>query len=234
VKTLHNPIIIGAISSVIIGGVIFVMLQTIMSGPTIYDDKNKLLLSVGKGENNGNCMNIDQIKNQISFNLKLPTYLPKGYEFECGSGRNFDLNLLYKNNITPQDKSSGISLDLKQIQNGAISIMIIDEKDMLGKKNFEAEHGNITQIEVDMIQHANEKNPSINLQLVKFNGNIGWANDGCNGCGKQIANFSNNTIADNTFPVPSRIQFYDENGIIYFVQADLPLDELMLVAESIK
>jgi hypothetical protein len=32
-KTLHNPIIVGMISSVVIGGVIFVMFQTIISGP---------------------------------------------------------------------------------------------------------------------------------------------------------------------------------------------------------
>jgi hypothetical protein len=38
VKTLHNPIIIGLISSAIIGGVIFVMFQTIVSGPETTPD----------------------------------------------------------------------------------------------------------------------------------------------------------------------------------------------------
>lgn len=187
---------------------------------------------VSPTKSNLSCDTVGDIKKITDFNIKLPTYLPQNYVLASCQAIPFEAQIMYNDErlISGYQK---ISIgDPKQIANGAIYLYIINKKGILGEEQFTREIGNTTSYVLQTIKEVNGKNPSLKMMEVNINGIIGWANERCETCGMQTANFDNNTIVNYT-PTPSRIKFYDENGVVYFFQAGISLNELIKVAESI-
>ena len=77
-------------------------------------------------------------------------------------------------------------------------------------------------------------NPSLQPQLIRINGILAYAVDSCPDCGIQTANFTDGTFIQKSTSTETKIKFIDENGINYMLKTTLPLDELILVAESLQ
>jgi len=77
-----------------------------------------------------------------------------------------------------------------------------------------------------------ESNPSLEPQLIGINGMLAYAVDSCNDCGIQTVNFTDGAFIQKSTFTETKIKFIDEDGINYMLKTTLPLDELILVAES--
>ncbi|MGI0057106.1 MAG: hypothetical protein ACREAK_07000, partial [Nitrosarchaeum sp.] len=185
---------------------------------------------------NPNCMNMETVGQFAQFQFKIPT-LPPGYALECGSANTYEIHLLYSDkpsvNISDDHKSLQDNLEGK-ISQGGIYLFIFDEKDFLGQQRFESDIGDTNKLIVERYDAAIKENPNLNLQLIQINGRTAWANESCTNCGQQSIDFSDGKVIENKFEVPTRIYWYDENGVVYYLKANMPLDTLKQVAESLK
>jgi len=188
------------------------------------------------GNLNPNCMSQANVHIFAQFSVKEPVNLPSGYKFQCGSADNHEAHLLYGQQAltTPNNTGSFQESLNEQIANGAIYLHLVDEKDILGNERFATEVGNTTQRTVDVYHEIIRLNPSLQPKLVNINGITAWVNEACETCGKQTADFGNGKILQNSFAVPARVQFYDQNGILYTLQSNMPLQDLIKVAESLR
>ncbi|MEX0656256.1 MAG: hypothetical protein WD154_01760 [Nitrosopumilaceae archaeon] len=192
-----------------------------------------LFALVEQTSGNGNCTSIEDINKITEFDLKLLIYLPSDYIFVACQGNPFEAQIMYQNKDVISNNESLFGNVHEHVANGAIYLYVLNEKNFLGEEQFQKAVGNSTSHILETIKEANEKNPSLNMIQVNIQGNVGWANDICDACGKQIANFPNNTIVQYT-STPARIKFYDENDVLYFFQSNIPLDELIKVTESLR
>lgn len=174
------------------------------------------------------CMNLATIKQNVRFDLKTPAYLPEEYSYLCGDGLegSSEARLLY-GKPELKDSTGLIGEAYKHVDRGAIFLYSRVQPDQ------EQGSGNYTAYILDTIREANQKNPSIELRQISINGNVGWANERCGSCGEQTADFTDDTIT-HTAGAPSRIKFADENNVVYFFQANIPLEDLVRVAESVR
>jgi hypothetical protein len=63
---------------------------------------------------------------------------------------------------------------------------------------------------------------------------LAYAVDSCPDCGMQTANFTDGTFIQKSTSTETKIKFKDEYGVSYMLKTTLPLDELILVAESLR
>ncbi|MGY5149547.1 MAG: hypothetical protein ACW9W3_05740 [Candidatus Nitrosopumilus sp. bin_68KS] len=174
-----------------------------------------------------NCMTIKQSKETAPF-FKIPTYLPEGYSYVCSqSGTPTESYIVYHN----QEILNWNIPEL--VSSGAIFIYQIDERSMLDDKKYQT-IGTPEQRIQETYDDVIKNNPSLNPQLITINGMMAYAVDSCSDCGMQIANFTDGTFIQKSTSTETKIKFIDENGINYMLETTLPLDELILVAESLR
>lgn len=174
-----------------------------------------------------NCMTLEQNKETAPF-FKTPAYLPEGYFHVCSqSGTPSESYIVYHH----QEILNWNIPEL--ISDGAIFIYQIDERNIVGAEKLET-FGTAEQRIQETYDDVMKNNPSLNPQLITINGMIAYAVDSCSDCGMQIANFTDGTSIQESTSTTTRIKFIDENGINYMLETTLPLDELILVAESLQ
>jgi hypothetical protein len=174
-----------------------------------------------------NCMTLEQSKETAPF-FKTPTYLPEGYFHVCSqSGTPFESYIVYHN----QEILYWNIPEL--VSDGAIFIYQIDEKNIVGEEKFETLRTAEQRIQEDY-DGVMKANPSLQPQLIRINGILAYAVDSCPDCGIQTANFTDGTFIQKSTSTETKIKFIDENGINYMLKTTLPLDELLLVAESLQ
>jgi hypothetical protein len=175
-------------------------------------------------------MTLEKSKDTATF-FKVPSHLPDGYSFKCSfSGTPYELYMIFHNKKVPDEWVSNYP---QLISDGAIFIHQTDEKRFVGEKEF-ATYGSTTQRIQDMYDEVMMENPSLHPQLLRINGMLAYANDSCNDCGMQTANFTDGTIIQKSTSTEAKIKFIDENGVNYFLKAGIPLNELIKVAESLQ
>jgi len=174
-----------------------------------------------------NCMTIKQSKETAPF-FKTPTYLPKGYSHVCSqSGTPSESYIVYHN----QEILNWNIPEL--ISDGAFFIYQIDERSIVDEDKF-ATLGTAEQRIQEDYDGVMKVNPSLQPQLLRINGMLAYAVDSCPDCGIQTANFTNGTFIQKSTSTETKIKFIDENGVNYMLKTTLPLDELILVAESLR
>ncbi len=176
------------------------------------------------------CMTLEKSKDTATF-FKIPSYLPDGYSFKCSfSGTPYESYMIFHNKKVPD---GWISNYPELISDGAIFIFQTDEKRLVGEKEF-AIYGSATQRIQDTYDGVMVENPSLHPQLIQINGMLAYAVDSCNDCGIQTANFTDGTVIQKHTSAETKIKFIDENGVKYSLQAGIPLNELIKVAESLQ
>lgn len=184
---------------------------------------------------NPDCMTQKDVSTITLFGVKEPHSLPSNYKFQCGIAGIHEAYLLYGTSTIPPGTNESLkSIFGQQAEQGSIYLTIIDEKGILGDANFTIEVGNTSKRITDEYNYIIQKNPSLHPELIKINGVTAWANEACLGCGKQTAYFHDGTILHHSYDVPSRIQFYDKNGIMYNLQSNVSLYSLKQIAESMR
>jgi len=174
-----------------------------------------------------NCMTIEQSKDTAPF-FKTPAYLPEGYSHVCSqSGTPFESYIVYYYREFPNWQIP------KLVNDGAIFIYQIDERNMMGDQKFQT-YGSPEQRIQETYDSVMEANPSLNPQLITINGMLAYAVDSCPDCGMQIANFADGTSIQKSTSTETKIKFIDENGVTYMLKTTLPLSELVKVAESLQ
>lgn len=177
------------------------------------------------------CMSLDEVNAVSTIRIKSPD-LPDGYAFHCGQASLYESELLFAKGSA--EKGATVKENLNQkIQDGAIHVYITDLKSKVGQEDFQKEIGNVDEQTIREYEHIKQLNPSLNAQLVEINGKKAWAYDACENCGKQTATFEDGSEIANSFAVPARILFYDDNGIRYFLESNRPLSDLIEVAKSL-
>lgn len=175
------------------------------------------------------CMSsMEEIKRLTNFEFKTPS-LPQGYYLECGIIQGPKAIMLFTtDNIASRFDSKSLFDNLgSKIDAGAVYLQVVDEtfgqkKSEMSLKEMESKISKIID---------NSQNPDIKLRMIEINDVPAVANSRCDDCENGIANFVNETIVTSN-GVPARIFFYDDNGISYFLQSNIPLDDLESIAES--
>jgi len=175
-------------------------------------------------------MTLEQSKDIAPF-FKVPSYLPEGYSMKCSqSGMPYESYIIYHN----KDVSGGWMANLHiLIENGAIFIHQTDERNLVGEEKF-ATIGSAEQRIQETYDDVMENNPLLNPQLIRINGMLAYAVDSCPDCGMQTADFPDGTSIQKSTSTETKIKFKDEYGVSYMLKTTLPLDELILVAESLQ
>jgi len=119
------------------------------------------------------------------------------------------------------------------IEDGAIFILQTDDRNIVGEEKF-ATIGTAEQRIQKTYDSVMESNPSLQPQLIRINGMLAYAVDSCPDCGINTADFPDGTSIQTSTSTQTRIKFIDENGIKYTLETTLPLNELILVAESLQ
>ena len=177
---------------------------------------------------NTGCMTIEQSKHVASF-FKTPTYLPEGYSHVCSrSGMPFESYIVYYNQEFPNNWQIP-----ELVNEGAIFIYQIDERNFVGTEKFET-FGTAEQRIQETYDEVMTKNPSLHPQLIRINGMLAFTVDSCNDCGVQTANFTDGTIIQKSTSSEAKIKFIDDNGTHYLLKAGIPLSELIKVAKSLQ
>ncbi|WP_179370635.1 hypothetical protein [Nitrosopumilus ureiphilus] len=181
-------------------------------------------------EINRSCMTLDQSKDIAPF-FKVPAYLPEGYSIKCSmSGMPYESYILIHNKDV-SDKWIG-KMHM-YIEDGAIFILQTDERNLVGEEKFET-LGTAEQRIQETYDDVMENNPSLNPQLIRINGMLAYAVDSCPDCGIQIVDFPDGTSIQTSTSTETKIKFNDESGVSYMLKTTLPLDELILVTESLQ
>ena len=180
-------------------------------------------------EINTMCMTLEKSKDTATF-FKVPSYLPDGYSFECSFlGTPYESYMIFHNKKIPDE----LDLRIEQlILDGAIFIHQTDERNFVGAEKFET-IGTPEQRIQETYDSVMDGNPSLNPQLIRINGMLAYAVDSCSDCGMQTANFTDGVIIQKT-ATEAKIKFIDKNGVNYFINAGIPLNELIKVAESLQ
>lgn len=174
-----------------------------------------------------NCMTLAQNKETAPF-FKTPTYLPEGYSHVCSqSGTPSESYIVYHH----QEILNWNIPEL--VSDGAIFLYQIDERNIVGAEKLET-LGTAEQRIQETYDSVMNANPSLQPQLIKINGMLAYAVDSCPDCGMQTANFADGTFVQKSTSTETKIKFIDENGTNYMLKTTLPLDELILVAESLQ
>ncbi|MGY5148398.1 MAG: hypothetical protein ACW9W4_10410 [Candidatus Nitrosopumilus sp. bin_7KS] len=174
-----------------------------------------------------NCMTLEQNKETAPF-FKTPAYLPNGYSHVCSqSGTPSESYIVYHHKEI-------LNWNIPElISDGAIFIYQIDERNILDAEKLETLGTAEQRIQEDY-DSVIESNPSLQPQLIRVNEILANAVDSCPDCGMQTANFADGTFIQKSTSTETKIKFIDENGINYMLKTSLPLDELILVAESLQ
>ena len=174
-----------------------------------------------------NCMTLEQNKETAPF-FKTPAYLPEGYSHVCSqSGTPSESYIVYHHKEI-------LNWNIPElIGDDAIFIYQIDERNILGEEKLET-LGTAERRIQETYDSVIESNPSLQPQLIRVNGMLAYAVDSCPDCGMQTANFADGTFILKSTSTETKIKFIDENGINYMLKTALPLDELILVAESLQ
>jgi hypothetical protein len=178
------------------------------------------------------CMNLDEANTISTLKINSPT-LPTGFTLHCGQASLYEAEFLFADGSAQKGTTVKENL-LEKIQNGAIHVHITDLKSKVGQADFQKEIGNVDEQIVKEYEHIKQVNPSLNPQIVQINGKKAWAYEACEKCGKQTATFEDGSELTNSFAVPARIEFYDDNGIRYFLESNRPLSDLIGVAKSLQ
>lgn len=183
--------------------------------------------SESNSEINRNCMTLKQSKDIAPF-FKTPTYLPEGYSFTCSrSGTPFESYIVYYDKVFPNNWQIH-----ELVSDGAIFIYQIDERNMVGDKEFQT-YGSPEQRTRGTYDDVMKNNPSLNPQLITVNGMLAYAVDSCPDCGMQTANFADGTSIQESTSTKTRIKFIDD-GVTYMLETTMPLQELIKIAESLQ
>ncbi len=179
-------------------------------------------------EINRSCMTLEQSKETAPF-FKVPSHLPDGYSMKCSmSGTPSESYIIYHN----KDVSDGWLGKLHElIDGGAIFIHQVDERNIVDKEKY-ATFGSPEQRMQDTYDDVMIQNPSLQPQLIRINEILAYAVDSCTDCGMQTADFADGTLIQKSTSTETKIKFIDEDGVTYMLKTTLPLDELILVAES--
>lgn len=178
------------------------------------------------------CMNLDEVNTISTLKIRMPT-LPTGFTLHCGQASLYESELLFAEGSAETGATVKENLPQK-IQNGAIHVYITDLKGKVGEDDFQKEIGNVDVQIVKEYEHIKQVNPSLNPQLIQINGKKAWAYEACEDCGKQTATFEDGSEIVNSFAVPARIEFYDDNGVRYFLESNRPLSDLVEVAKTLQ
>jgi hypothetical protein len=178
------------------------------------------------------CMSLDEVNAISTMKVRSPT-LPAGFTLHCGQASLYEAELLFAEGSAEKGATVKENM-LQKIQNGAIHVYITDLKSKVGNEDFQKEIGNVDEQIVKEYEHIKQVNPSLDPQLVQINGKKAWAYEACEECGKQTATFEDGSEITNSFAVPSRVEFYDDNGIRYFLESNRPLSDLIDVARSLQ
>lgn len=170
---------------------------------------------------NPNCLSIDDVKG-IKRDLKLPSYLPQGYEYKCGIAQEAEANLLYWNQSV--DKSSYQLDTISSVSNerGSIFFRVADYPEIT----------NSTKAVMDDYNNILTNNPALKPQLIDINGKLAWGHEAVPNGGKQAAEFSDGKVITNTYDMPARLRIYDNGQLIRF-EGFVPLEELVKMARSL-
>lgn len=207
--------------------------DTCEPGPSIaegYCKDGKEIFFASNSEINYNCMTLEQSKDIAPF-FKIPSFLPEGYSVKCSSsGMPYESYVIYHN----RDVSDGWKGKLHElIEGGAIFIHQVDERNMIDEEKY-ATLGSAEQRIQSTYDSVMESNPSLQPQMIRINGMLMYAVDSCHDCGMQTADFPDGTIIQKSTSTETKIKFIDEDGITYMLKTTLPLDELIMVAESLQ
>jgi len=155
--------------------------------------------------------------------VKVPSYLPTGYNLICADGTE-DVVLLFYGDSKPIEAGKANRDDL--IKNGAI---------LVGTKLFNNETDSAYYVKDRKaeIEHLFDGNPQLKTRLTEINGNLAAVREMCKDCGQSILTYQNGTsIQTGGFPLPSVITYYDGDQM-YRIEAYKPSQELEKIANSL-
>lgn len=170
---------------------------------------------------NPNCLSLDGVKG-IKPDLKLPAYIPAGYEYKCGIAQDAEANLLYWNQPLDRASYQFDTINSMSTERGSIFFRVADAQEIT----------NSTKAVMDDYENILKNNPSLKPQLLDINGKTAWGHEAVPGGGKQTATFPDGQVITNTFDMPARLRIYDHGQIIRF-EGFVPLDELVKMAKSL-
>lgn len=159
-------------------------------------------------------------KTEGKIQVKEPSYLPNGYNFQCADGSTDSLLLFY---------GDGRSIDMEKanrndlIANGSILIATRRADPQVTDRDYEIKH-----------MFDNKTNPDQKTRLTDINGNLAAVREQCTDCGKGFITYENGTtVQTGSFGLPSDIIYYD-GGQQYLIEANMPSEVLEKIAISIK
>lgn len=152
---------------------------------------------------------------KVKYKIKTPHVLPVGYSLQgvdVVSSKGVEMVTLYYwdrplCNIG-NDLAGGPTL------NGAVIIRIANSL-------------RVPESHAEMIDAVNKVVPKYNMHQLVINGNTAIGYDSSNGLSTSAVNAS-----EDAFPYPARI-FFVSNKILYNIEANMPLEDLVKIAESI-
>ena len=181
----------------------------------------QLATTTSTPETNPNCLSLDDVRG-IKHDLRLPIYLPEGYEYKCGIAQDAEANLLYWDEQIDRGSYQFDAISSVSTERGSIFFRVADAPEIT----------NSTKAVMDDYENILKNNPGLKPQLVDINGKLAWAHEAVPDGGKQTAQFPDGQVITNTFDMPARLRIYDDGQIIRF-EGFVPLDELIKMAKSL-
>lgn len=181
----------------------------------------QLAITTSSPETNPNCLSLDDVRG-IKQDLRLPAYLPQGYEYKCGVAEEAEANLLYWNKPIDRNSYQFDTINSVSTEKGSIFFRVADAPEIT----------NSTKAVMDDYENIMKNNPGLKPQLIYINSKLAWAHEAVQNGGKQTAELPDGQVITNTFDVPARLRIYDEGQIIRF-EGFVSLEELVKMAESL-
>lgn len=176
------------------------------------------------------CMSPEQSKEVTTFN-KMPTEFIGDYSIRCISVDN--PNEVYMIISDKPVTSNRWQSESVQPSGNSIFLHAIDESKFLTVTDYE-ELGSAEKRIKDTIADIQKKNPIINVQYLNINGMHAYGSESCKDCGIQTANFADGNVIQHTYDVPSKLKIIDDTGVRYSFYGNVPLDDLVIIAKSLK
>ena len=168
-------------------------------------------------------LSIEDVKSITHFTVKVPSYLPSGYQFIGAQASPIDGRLLYWNKTTAEHDFAGT----RQMAEGAIviSYLFTDEK-LIPADQTENRTATMISLYNELIQDHRE------ARLTHINGNLALVREGCS-CLTESTAYSEKLETVIYVPLTTRIMYFDEN-IEYSIESLLPSSILERIAQSMK
>ncbi len=168
-------------------------------------------------------LSIGDVKSITHFTVKVPSYLPLGYQFIDAQASPIDARLLYWNKATTEHDFAST----RQMAEGAIviSYLLTDEKSSPANQTENKTKAMISLYN-ELIQDHRE------ARLTHINGNLALVREGC-GCLTESTAYSEKLETVTYVPLTTRIMYFDGN-VECEIESLLSSSILEQVAQSMK